>query len=93
MHLQMGDAALAAEDFTRAIQLAPDAPVPFLNRAIAYETLGVRAAEGGDASGAVTLWQRALADCSRAVELDPAEFSAWFDRCVPMRSGCCLDPA
>ena len=27
----------AAEDFTKAIALAPDAPVPFLNRAISYE--------------------------------------------------------
>jgi len=27
----------AADDFTRAIALAPDAPVPFLNRAISYE--------------------------------------------------------
>jgi len=27
----------AAEDFTKAIALAPEAPVPFLNRAISYE--------------------------------------------------------
>lgn len=28
---------LAAEDFSKAIALAPEAPVPFLNRAISYE--------------------------------------------------------
>lgn len=57
--------------------------MPYLNRAISYEALGVEAAERGDAAGAAELWRKALADCSRAVELDPQEFAAWFDRCAP----------
>lgn len=80
VHQQQGDAAQAVRDYDRATQLAPDAPVPYLNRAIAKETLGVAAADGGDTDGALALWRSAAADCDRAIELDPAEFAAWFDR-------------
>jgi tetratricopeptide (TPR) repeat protein len=80
VHQQQGDAAQAVRDYDRATQLAPDAPVPYLNRAIAKETLGVQAAAGGDPTGALALWRSAAADCDRAIELDPAEFAAWFDR-------------
>jgi len=56
------------------------APVPYLNRAIAKETLGVQAAQRGDSQGAQDLWRSAAADASRAIELDPKEFAAYFDR-------------
>lgn len=59
---------------------APQAPVPYLNRAIAKESLGVAAAARGDAPGALALWRSALADCDAAIERDAKEFAAWFDR-------------
>lgn len=43
VHMQQGLVELAVADYSEAIRLAPDAPVPFLNRAIAEEELGVRA--------------------------------------------------
>ncbi len=56
------------------------APVPYLNRAISKESLGVAAAARGDDPGAYALWRSALADCDAAIERDPKEFAAWFDR-------------
>lgn len=55
----------AAEDFTKAIALAPDAPVPFLNRAISYEAMG--------------RFDDAIADCKTAIINDPEEYAAWFN--------------
>jgi Flp pilus assembly protein TadD len=37
VRISLGKYELATEDFTKAIELAPEAPVPFLNRAISYE--------------------------------------------------------
>lgn len=54
--------------------------MPYLNRAIAKETLGVQAAQRGDSQGAQDLWRSAAADASRDIELDPKEFAAYFDR-------------
>ena len=56
------------------------APVPYLNRAISKEALGVEAAASGDRAAALQLWRSAAADCDRAIELDGREFAAWFDR-------------
>ncbi|PRW60068.1 tetratricopeptide repeat [Chlorella sorokiniana] len=80
VHQQQGKPELAVQDYSRAVELAPQAPVPYLNRAIAKETLGVQAAQRGDSQGAQTLWRSAAEDASRAIELDPKEFAAWFDR-------------
>ncbi|PSC71431.1 condensin complex subunit 3 [Micractinium conductrix] len=80
VHQQQERPELAVEDYTRAVELAPEAPVPYLNRAISKETLGVRAAEEGDRLGALALWRSAAADCDAAIERDVAEFAAWFDR-------------
>eukprot|EP00850_Spirogloea_muscicola_P004921 SM000022S07135 [mRNA] locus=s22:120745:122939:+ [translate_table: standard] len=57
VRVQLGKYEAATEDFTRAIQLAPDAPVPYLNRAIAYEALGQ--------------FDEAIADCKSAIINDP----------------------
>jgi tetratricopeptide (TPR) repeat protein len=54
--------------------------VPHLNRAIAYEQLGVDAAASGDFSRAQSLWRQAVEDCDVAITSDPKEFAAWFDR-------------
>lgn len=80
VHQQQGQAQQAVEDYSKAVALAPEAPVPYLNRAISKEALGVQAAASGDSSRALDLWQSAAADCDRAIELDPKEYAAWFDR-------------
>ena len=54
--------------------------MPYLNRAIAKESLGVAAAARGDSPAAQALWRSALADCDAAIERDSKEFAAWFDR-------------
>lgn len=55
----------ATADFSKAIKLAPEAPVPFLNRAIAYEALGY--------------YKDAIEDCKSAIVNDPEEFAAWYN--------------
>ncbi|XP_024534367.1 small glutamine-rich tetratricopeptide repeat-containing protein alpha-like isoform X1 [Selaginella moellendorffii] len=55
----------ALEDYTKAVILAPGAPVPLLNRAIANEALG----NYGDA----------IADCEAAIKIDPREYAAWYN--------------
>lgn len=80
VHQQQGRPELAVEDYSKAVQLAPEAPVPYLNRAIAKESLGVAAAARGDSPAAQALWRSALADCDAAIERDSKEFAAWFDR-------------
>lgn len=55
----------AVEDLTKAVELAPYAPVPFLNRAIAFEALGK--------------YSEAVSDCKTAIENDPKEYAAWFN--------------
>lgn len=55
----------AADDFTKAIALAPNAPVPFLNRAISYEAMG--------------RYDEAIVDCKTAIVNDPEEYAAWFN--------------
>ena len=72
----------------RAPWILPQAPVPYLNRAIAKETLGVEAAQRGDSPGAQALWRSAAEDASRAIELDPKEFAAYFDRWAPLLAAC-----
>ena len=62
--------------------------MPYLNRAIAKETLGVEAAQRGDSQGAQALWRSAAEDASRAIELDPSEFAAYFDRWVSSLAAC-----
>ena len=53
VRLSLGKAELAVEAFDKATSLAPNAPVPFLNRAIAKEALG--------------MYELALADCEVAI--------------------------
>jgi len=52
--------------------------VPYLNRAIAKESLGVEALARGDRKAAQQLWLSAAADCDAAIERDPKEFAAWW---------------
>eukprot|EP00891_Asterochloris_glomerata_P007688 jgi/Astpho2/7688/Aster-x0780 len=80
VHLSTGRAALALEDFDHAISLAPDAPVPFLNRALASEQLGVEAASSGRQQEAQQHYKRAVADCQAAIDRDPKEAAAWFNK-------------
>lgn len=80
VHLQQGNPQQALSDFTRAIELAPDAPVPHLNRSIAYEQLGVEEEKRGKASAAAELFAKAIADCNIAIAADPKEFAAYFDK-------------
>lgn len=80
VHLQMGRTKLALENFTKAIELAPNAPVPHLNRAIALEQLGVDAMDRNDSKAANAYWEKAVDDCNIAIEADPKEFAAYFDR-------------
>ncbi|GAB4821919.1 hypothetical protein N2152v2_008965 [Parachlorella kessleri] len=75
-----GRTSLAVSDYTKAIELAPEAPVPYLNRALAVEQLGVDRAEEGSERAARQLWEGALADCDAAIQRDSREFAAWFDR-------------
>ncbi|KAI3435885.1 hypothetical protein D9Q98_001943 [Chlorella vulgaris] len=88
VHGQQQDYQQAVQDYDNAVRLAPTAPVPYLNRAVAKEALGVAAAAAGDSAGALAMWQSAAADCDRAIELDGKEFAAWFDRGnIDMRLG------
>lgn len=88
VHLQQKRAKLALEDFSKAVELAPDAPVPRLNRSIAYEALGVEEEAAGRPAAAAKFYAAAIADCDAAIAADPAEFAAWFDRGnVQMRTG------
>ena len=80
VHLQQGKTQLALEDFTKAVELAPDAAVPLLNRSIAYEQLGVDEEKQGHKSAAAAYYEKALADCDAATAADPKEFAAWFDK-------------
>lgn len=62
--------------------------MPYLNRAIAKEQVGLEEAEHGHDATAVELWEQAISDCDRAIQLDPKEYAAWFDRGnVHMRLG------
>ena len=80
VHLQMGYAERALQDFTKAISLAPEAPVPHLNRAIAFEQVGLDAMKSGDEASAARYWNQAIDDCNYAIGADPSEFAAYFDR-------------
>lgn len=80
VHLSQGRTDRAVLDFTKAIELAPEAPVPYLNRAVALEQLGVDQEAAGNNQGALRLWQEAMRDCDAATQRDPQEFAAWFDR-------------
>lgn len=56
----------AIADYEQAIQLAPDAPDPYLNRGAALEGLG--------------RWQEAIADYNHVLELDPNDPAAYNNR-------------
>lgn len=62
----MGKFTDAERNLSKAVELAPGAPVPLLNRAVSRQALG-RLAEARD-------------DCSAAIELDGNEFAAWHNR-------------
>ena len=47
VHLSQGHPTEALDNFTHAISLAPEAPVPYLNRSLAHEQLGVEAERAG----------------------------------------------
>ncbi|KAK9810839.1 hypothetical protein WJX73_000709 [Symbiochloris irregularis] len=80
VHLSLGRTTQALKDFSNAIELASDAPVPYLNRALAYEQLGVDADTSGDSSQAAGYFRQAIDDCDAAVQRDPKEFAAWFNK-------------
>ncbi|KAK9811641.1 hypothetical protein WJX72_007483 [[Myrmecia] bisecta] len=80
VHLSTGRAELALEEFTRAVELAPQAPVPLLNRALAEEQLGANAAELGQSADALQHYRQAIQDCQAAIQRDPKEFAAWFNK-------------
>lgn len=80
VHMSQGRAQQAFVDYSRAVELAPYAPVPYLNRAIALEELGLQAAAEGRSGDAQERWLEALADCDSAIERDAKEFAAWFNK-------------
>ncbi|GIL71804.1 hypothetical protein Vretimale_761 [Volvox reticuliferus] len=80
VHMSQGRAKQAFDDYTRAVQLAPDAPVPYLNRAIALEELGLQLEREGLPAEALVRWREALADCDSAIARDAREFAAWFNK-------------
>ncbi|GLC41189.1 hypothetical protein PLESTB_001528700 [Pleodorina starrii] len=80
VHMSQGRAKQALDDYTRAVQLAPEAPVPYLNRAIALEELGLQLEREGRPAEAGDRWQEALADCDSAIARDAKEFAAWFNK-------------
>ncbi|GLI63962.1 hypothetical protein VaNZ11_007129 [Volvox africanus] len=80
VHMSQGRAKQAFDDYTRAVQLAPDAPVPYLNRAIALEELGLQLERVGRPAEAGVRWREALEDCDSAIALDAREFAAWFNK-------------
>ena len=49
--------------------------MPYLNRAIAREQLGVERAAAGNSGAAAQLWEAAVADCDAATQHDPQEFA------------------
>ncbi|MEW5304103.1 MAG: hypothetical protein WDW36_006737 [Sanguina aurantia] len=77
--MPQGRPVQAVDDYTHAISLAPTAPVPYLNRALALEQLGVDE-EAKQAGSGLPLWTSAMRDCNDAIERDPQEFAAWFNR-------------
>ncbi|EIE21375.1 TPR-like protein [Coccomyxa subellipsoidea C-169] len=79
VHLSEGRAEEAVRDFSRAIAIAPTAPVPYLNRAIAEEQLGVNAASSGNQAEAERHYEAALRDCRDAQDRDSKEFAAFFN--------------
>ena len=89
VHLSQGKAAEAVANFDRAVALAPEAPVPLLNRGIAKEALAVEAGEGSAAWA--ELLASALADCDAATKLDPQEFAGGWEgrRGVVLRGWAC----
>ena len=60
VHLSLGHPVEALEDFTRAVSLAPEAPVPYLNRSLAHEQLGVDAERAGQRDQAEQEFAKAI---------------------------------
>ncbi|PNW77445.1 hypothetical protein CHLRE_10g436850v5 [Chlamydomonas reinhardtii] len=80
VHMSQGRAKQAFDDYSHAVDLAPYAPVPYLNRAIALEELGLQLQGQGRPEEASARWLEALADCASAIERDPKEFAAHFNK-------------
>lgn len=80
VHLSKSRPNEAFSDFSEAIRLAPSAPVPYLNRALAEEQLGVDADEQGQHQLAQEQYAGAVKDCNLAIERDSKEFAAWFNK-------------
>lgn len=80
VHLSKGKPQEAYRDFSEAIRLAPSAPVPYLNRALAEEQMGVDADEQNQHQEAQEQYTGAVQDCDQAIARDPKEFAAWFNR-------------
>ena len=90
VELSTGRPQRALEHFDRAVELAPRAAVPRMNRALAKEALAVAAAAeskggGGGSSGGVSsssselLLASAADDARQASLLDSKEFAAFYD--------------
>ncbi|KAK3239561.1 hypothetical protein CYMTET_50519 [Cymbomonas tetramitiformis] len=78
--LSQGKLEDALEHLTTAVRLAPDAPVPYLNRAIVKEALGSRSQMQGDLKEAQGFFMSAIDDCNRSIQLDPNEFAAYYNK-------------
>lgn len=81
IHLQFGQLPLAEEEFTKSIQLSNSlAPVPLLNRALARQAIGVQLRNDGQIEKSKDMFEMALRDCEKSVELDPKEFAAYYNK-------------
>lgn len=79
VHLQQGKVELAIKDYDRALELAPEAAVPLLNRGLAYEQLGVQKEALLKGNDAYDCWVLGKKDLEKAIEIDPDEFVAYYD--------------
>ena len=76
--LQEGRTSEALVELTTAVDLAPGAAVPLLNRSLAFEQLAVDE-EQKEARAGDSFLAAALADASSACAADPTEAAAFFD--------------
>ena len=69
----------ALADFDKAISLAPEAPVPYLNRALAHESLGVQAQLAGRQEEATEQFRlaRLVSKCLRTCALCAQADCCW----------------
>lgn len=70
----------AISDFSSIIELQPNDEAAYIQRSIAYSSLGrAKLASGSEPFAAI---EQALMDCDRALKLNPKNFSIWMNRGV-----------